>query len=392
MAKARKYDIVLFGASGFTGQLTADYLARHGGERLRWALAGRSPEKLAQLRARLAAINPACADLELLGADSDDPSSLQQLARSTRVVVTTVGPYLLHGEPLVAACAAAGTDYLDLTGEPEFVDRMWLRHHDTARETGARIIHCCGFDSVPHDLGCWFTVQQLPEDVPIRVQGFVRAGGQISGGTLHSAVLAMSRLGASRRVQRERQQREGLSVDRRIRSLPHGLRYMPALGGWAVPLPTIDAQVVRRSAAALDRYGPDFRYGHFLQVKHARSLALLLGGTAAVAAGAQFRITREQLLKLRGSGQGPSPTERAKGWFKLSFIGEGGGQCVRCEVAGGDPGYGETAKMLAEAALCIAYDRVPRSAGCVTPVQAMGNALLERLQRAGLRFEVVDRK
>lgn len=390
MVKSRKYDIVLFGATGFTGQLTAEYLARNGGETLRWALAGRSPDKLKLVRARLADLNPACAGLDLLTADVDDAPSLKAVAESARVVITTVGPYLVHGEPLVAACAAAGTDYVDLTGEPEFVDRMWLQYHDEARDSGARIVHCCGFDSVPHDLGCWFTVQQLPEEVPLRVQGFVRAGGQFSGGTLHSAVLAMSRLRQYGKTRRERRQREGWPVDRRVGALHHGLRYLREIGAWAVPLPTIDPQIIRRSAAALDRYGSDFRYGHYLQVKRVRSLVELLGGTAALMVGAQFKPTRERLLQLRRSGEGPSEAQRAKGWFKILFVGEGGGKTVRCEVSGGDPGYGETAKMLAESALCLAFDKLPRTAGCVTPAQAMGNALIERLQRRGIRFRVLE--
>jgi short subunit dehydrogenase-like uncharacterized protein len=390
MGKGRKYDIVLFGATGFTGQLTAEYLARNGGDSLRWALAGRSTDKLRQLRERLVALNAGCRGLDLLQADVDEPASLQTLAESARVVITTVGPYIVHGESLVAACAAAGTDYVDLTGEPEFVDRMWLKYHDAARESGARIVHSCGFDSVPHDLGCWFTVQQMPEDVPLRVQGFVHIGGQFSGGTLHSAVLAMSRLGVSKKVKRERRLREGWPVDRRIGGLHHGLRYVRELGSWALPMPTIDPQIVLRSAVALDRYGPDFRYGHYLQVRKATSVAQLLGGTAAVLVGAQFKTTRERLLKIRASGDGPSEAQRAKGWFKVRFIAEGGGRTVHCEVAGGDPGYGETAKMLAESALSLAFDKLPRSAGCVTPAQAMGNVLIERLQRRGIRFRVLE--
>ncbi|WP_028079913.1 saccharopine dehydrogenase family protein [Solimonas soli] len=390
MAKGRRYDIVLFGATGFTGRLTAEYLARNGGDTLRWALAGRSPDKLGEVRARLVDLNAGCRGIDLLQADVDDPASLQALAESARVVVTTVGPYIVHGEPLVAACAAAGTDYVDLTGEPEFVDRMWLKYHDTARTNGARIVHCCGFDSLPADLGCWFTMQQMPEDVPLRVQAFVRVGGTFSGGTLHSAVLALSRLGLSGKVKRARRAREGWPVDRRVGGLHHGLRYVREIGGWAVPAPVIDPQIVQRSAAALDRYGPDFRYGHYLQLKKASSVAQLLGGTAAVLIAAQFKPTRERLLKIRGPGDGPSEAQRAKGWFKVHFIAEGGGKTLRCEVAGGDPGYGETAKMLAESALSLAFDKLPRTAGCVTPVQAMGNALIERLQRRGIRFRVLE--
>lgn len=386
----RRFDVVLFGATGFTGQLVADYLARKADPDLRWALAGRNAEKLKVVRARLGDVNAACKDLPLLQADVEDAASLKAVAESAKVVITTVGPYLRYGEPLVAACAAAGTDYVDLTGEPEFVDRIWLKHHDTARASGARIVNCCGFDSIPHDLGCWFTVQQLPEDVPLRVEGFVRAGGEFSGGTLHSAVTAFSRLRESAQVSRARRQKEGWPVDRRIGSIRHGVRKVDALGTWVVPMPTIDPQVVRRSAAALDRYGPDFRYGHFLQVKKLSSVAALLGGVGVMLVGSQIEFTRKRLLQIKDPGQGPSEAARAKGWFRVTFLGEGGGRRVRCEVSGGDPGYGETAKMLAESALCLAQDKLPRVAGVVTPAQAMGNALIERLQAAGIQFRVVE--
>ncbi|NEE33115.1 saccharopine dehydrogenase, partial [Streptomyces sp. SID7982] len=153
----RPLDVVLFGATGFVGALTAEYLAAHAPATLRWALAGRSRTKLEKLRERLTAIAPRCADLQLLETDADDADALAELAASTRVVATTVGPYLRYGEKLVAACAEAGTDYADLTGEAEFIDRMYLEHDARARETGARIVHACGFDSVPHDLGAYFT-------------------------------------------------------------------------------------------------------------------------------------------------------------------------------------------------------------------------------------------
>lgn len=184
---ARTYDIVLFGATGFVGTLTAEYLAAHAPEGLRWAIAGRDEEKLARLRERLSGAP------DVLLADVADPASLRELARGARVVATTVGPYILYGEELVAACADAGTDYLDLTGEPEFVDLMYVRHDARARETGARLVHACGFDSIPHDLGAYFTVRQLPEDVPLRVDGFVRAQAMFSGGTFASALTQFAR-------------------------------------------------------------------------------------------------------------------------------------------------------------------------------------------------------
>jgi saccharopine dehydrogenase (NAD+, L-glutamate forming) len=174
---ARPYDLVLFGATGFTGGLTAEYLARHAPPGMTWALAGRNRGKLEALRDRLAAIDPAHGDLALLHADATDEGSVRAIAEQARVVVTTVGPYLRHGDPLVAACAKAGTDYLDLTGEPEFVDRTYVRHHAEAVASGARLVHACGFDSVPHDLGVLYTVEQLPAGVPLEVRGYVRAGG-----------------------------------------------------------------------------------------------------------------------------------------------------------------------------------------------------------------------
>src|SRR3954468_16030287 len=184
----REHDIVLFGATGFTGALTAEYLAGHAPDGLRGALAGRNRAKLDALAERLGI------DVPLLHADVNEDASLRSVADSARVVITTVGPYVAYGEPLVAACAAAGTDYVDLTGEPEFVDLMWLHHHAEAERTGARIVHACGFDSIPHDLGVLHAVKRLPEGAPLRVEGFVRAGGRPSGGTFHSAVTAFSRV------------------------------------------------------------------------------------------------------------------------------------------------------------------------------------------------------
>src|SRR5450755_3548 len=210
---ARPYDIVLFGATGFTGGLTAEYLAANAPGKTRWALAGRSQAKLEQVRRGLAAFNPDCAELPLLQADVTDPDSIRAIADATRVVITTVGPYIHYGEPLVAACAAAGTDYVDLTGEPEFVDLMWLRYHDQAAANGARIVHSCGFDSIPYDLGALFTVGQLPESAPIRLQGFVRAAGTFSGGTYHSAIEAMGRLRQTAGAARDRRQREPRPID-----------------------------------------------------------------------------------------------------------------------------------------------------------------------------------
>jgi short subunit dehydrogenase-like uncharacterized protein len=270
MAGEREFDVVLFGATGFTGGLTADYLAAHGPADLRWALAGRNRRKLEAVAARLAAASPAPVGPApaLLEADAADYAALARIAESTKVVITTVGPYALHGAPLVAACAAAGTDYVDLTGEPEFVDRMYVENHAAALASGARLVHCCGFDSVPHDLGAYFTLLQLPEDVPVRIDGYVRSNARFSGGTYHSAVNAFARGRQTLAAGKARKAAEPRPVGRRVHASPARIRRDAGLGGWTVPLPTVDGPIVRRSAALVDRYGPDFTYGHHAVARH----------------------------------------------------------------------------------------------------------------------------
>ncbi|WP_367319537.1 trans-acting enoyl reductase family protein [Streptomyces sp. HUAS ZL42] len=380
----RPYDIVLFGATGFVGALTAEYLAAHAPEGLRWAIAGRSELKLRRLRERL----PGGAEVGVLWADVSDPASLRRLAQHARVVATTVGPYVRYGEELLAACADSGADYLDLTGEPEFVDLMYVRHDARARETGARLVHACGFDSIPHDLGVYFTVRELPEGVPLTVDGFVTADATFSGGTFASALNQFARGPQMVTAARDRGRHEPRLVGRRVVAPTGAPRFAEEVGAWALPLPTIDPQIVRRSAKALERYGPDFRYRHYAAVKH---LPVAVGGVAAVGAlfaAAQLPPARRWLSDRLKPGDGPSAEKRAKSWFSVRFVGEGGGRRVFTEVAGGDPGYDETAKMFAESALCLAFDDLPPTAGQVTTAVAMGDALTERLRKAGIRFRV----
>ncbi|GAB1508667.1 saccharopine dehydrogenase family protein [Actinophytocola sp. KF-1] len=391
MSVGREFDVVLFGATGFTGGLTAEYLAAHAPNGCRWAIAGRSREKLLAVRERLAEINPLCGDLDLLVADVTDRESLRAVVTRSRVVVTTVGPYLRYGEPLVAVCAETGTDYLDLTGEPEFVDRMYLDHHDAAVASGARLVHSAGFDSIPYDLGVLFTVEQLPEGVPLDVQGYVSASASFSAGTYHSAITAFSRLRQMSAIARRRREVEGRPEGGRVvRGAKGRPRFEKDAEAWVLPAPTIDPQVVLRSARALDRYGPAFRYGHYLAVKKLPVAAGIVGAVGAAVVLAQVPPTRDWMLSRMASGDGPSEERRDKAWFRARFVGTGGGRRVVTEVSGGDPGYGETAKMLAESALCLAFDDLPKTSGQVTTAVAMGDKLIRRLVRAGLTFRVVE--
>jgi saccharopine dehydrogenase (NAD+, L-glutamate forming) len=395
MTAERDLDLVLVGATGFTGSLTAAYLAEavshEGGPAgLRWGLAGRDLTKLGDVRDRLVErFGAGLAGLELLRADVTDPASLEAVTARARVVITTVGPYLEYGEPLVRACAEAGTDYVDLTGEPEFVDRMYVRYHEVARRSGARIVHACGFDSIPHDLGALFAAQQLAASGPVRMRGVVRASGMLSGGTFHSALGQFGRAKQQRAAAAARRQVEARPEGRRARAVTGRPTRDPDLGYWLVPLPTIDPTIVVRSARALPVYGSDFSYSHYAGTKTLRYAAGGVAGMLGLVAAAQVGPVRRWLGTKVPQGEGPDEARRATSWFRVDVIAEGDGRTVHTRVSGGDPGYGETAKMLAEAGLCLALDDNPPTSGSVTTAVAMGAALTDRLRRAGIRFEVL---
>jgi short subunit dehydrogenase-like uncharacterized protein len=383
-------DLTLFGATGFTGGLTADYLAVHLPDDATWAIAGRSRAKLELIAARIAATGREAP--EIVVADLADPASMASMAAGTRVLISTVGPYLQHGEPAVRAAAEAGIGYVDLTGEPQFVDEMWLKYHETAVATGARLVHACGFDSIPYDLGVLYTVDQLPTGVPLTIKGYIRAKATFSAGTYHSAVGQMAQFRQSQAAAKQRRAREGRPTGRRVRGGAKVGRAEDPVKGFGVPLPTLDPQIVLRSARALERYGPDFTYEHHAHFKTRRMLALAGPLLAAVAVGAQIPPVRSALLKFKAAGDGPSQEQRAKSWFTLSLVGSGDGTKVVTTVRGGDPGYTETAKMLSESAMCLAYDDLPEVSGQTTTAVAMGSALINRLQNSGIDFAttVVD--
>jgi short subunit dehydrogenase-like uncharacterized protein len=381
--QAREFDIVVLGATGFAGELIAGYLTSHIPSWPRLALAGRDRAKLEAVASRLGA------DVALITVDASDPQAMAAVAARTRVLITTVGPYILHGEPVVAACANAGTDYLDLTGETEFVDLTYLKHHARAVQSGARLVHACGFDSIPHDLGAQFTVDQLPPGVPLSVRGYVRATGTFSGGTVASALEVMARLRSGRTTHDLRRQLDPDPPGRTTHVVTGAIGRDRDTGWWVVPMPTIDPAIVAASARLLPRYGPDFSYSHFWACDNPLVAAALVGGAGAMVAAAQIPAARRALARLRPAGSGPSPEQREKAWFKVRFFGEGAGTSVVTEVAGGDPGYTETAKMISEAALCLAYDDLPQTCGQVTTASSMGPALRSRLEAGGITFSVL---
>lgn len=404
----REFDVVVWGATGFTGALVASHLLNvyGAGGNLRWAVGGRSESKLEATRR---ALGDGGADVPMLLADADDPESLAALARRTRVVCSTVGPYALHGSNLVAACVEQGTHYCDLTGELQWMRRMIDRHHQRAGETGARIVHTCGFDSIPSDLGTRFLQQEMRRrqgrvcpEVRLRVR---EARGGFSGGTVASMVNMLDEAERDPDVRalirdpyalNPADQRDGLDG-------PDSLvpEYDPACGGWVGPfvMGAINTRVVRRSnALAGYPYGRDFRYREGMLMPFGTwgfALAAGLGaGSAAAGAAIGFKVVRDALGPLLPKpGEGPSAQTRAKGRFVIDLVGAVAGHPeLTVQVSGeGDPGYASTSRMLGEAAVCLARDDAGSGGGVLTPAVAMGDALIERLQlHAGITFRVVN--
>ena len=408
---ADKFDVLVYGATSFVGQILCRYLIERtaGGARLRWAMAGRSAGKLEEVRRSL---GEAAANIPLQVADAADEQALRALVASTRVIVSTVGPYALHGEPLVRACAEAGVDYCDLTGEVQWIRRMIERYEDLARRNGARIVHCCGFDSIPSDLGVHFLQQQSLqafgepcEEINMRVRAM---RGGFSGGTAASLLNVAREVSANPALRKELANpyslcqlgvaAEGLApVRQRATRL---FARDSAAGGWVSPfiMAAINTRIVHRSnALSAGRYSRAFRYDEAVSTGRG-----LRGCLTAVGAGVGLSVfmlasalgpTRAVLQRfLPAPGEGPSPEAQARGFFDLRFFGRtASGRSVRVKVTGDrDPGYGSTAKMLGEAAMCLAFD-VPRdtvAGGFWTPDTIFGDRLVARLEaHAGLRFE-----
>ena len=405
----REYDVVVQGATGFTGTLVAEYLSQQYGfnRALRWAIAGRNEDKLKHVRE---SVGGDADSLSIIVADSSDATAMQSLAESTSVVLTTVGPYALYGDRLVAACADAGTHYCDLAGEAQWIRKMIDTYHSRAQETGARIVHCCGFDSIPMDIGAWFL-----QDAAHSTHGayceqislFVKATkGAASGGTLASMMNIIEESREDREIARilvhpyslnPEGEREG--PDKRDQQ---SVVFRDDAGVWTAPfvMAGINTKIVRRSHALLGYpWGKDFRYDEsVITGKGPAGWAKGSAMTAALAAfmvGASFSPSRSLMQRffLADPGEGPDADARESGFFNLMQIGKlADGTQIRTRITGDrDPGYGSTSKMLSEAAVCLARDPLESNGGVLTPASAMAKPLLKRLRsNAGLTFDVVD--
>lgn len=411
MPRKPRLDLILYGATSFVGQIVAAELCqRYADGGLRWGYAGRSPAKLEALRTQLGA---AAADVPLLVADAADGAALDRLCRQTRVVVSTVGPYALHGEPLVRACATSGTDYCDLTGETQWIRRMLDRYERVAQQSGARIVHCCGFDSVPSDLGVWVlqqhALQQFGEPLTTIRMRVARLRGAFSGGTVASLLQVVREATRDAEVRRLLADPYSLCPPEASPRPPQPdlrfARHDTHARSWIAPfvMSGINTRIVQRSQA-LGRAANDPACGDGLLYDEATLTGAGLSGrlkAVGLASAILAFMTASALppsrwllekLFLPAPGEGPSPEARRKGGYQLRFHGQtAGGRTLELTLTGErDPGYGSTARILTEAASCLALD-VPRGTpgGFWTPARLFGDRLRARLEaNAGVTFAV----
>jgi short subunit dehydrogenase-like uncharacterized protein len=391
MSKDRALDIIVYGATGYTGRLVCEYLNKQYGVNgdVKWAMAGRSQDKIDSVREEMGIP----ADVPTVVADANDLASIKAMVESTRVLLTTVGPYQLYGSDVVAACAQAGTDYVDLCGEPAWMHEMIAKHQADAEASGARIVFSCGFDSVPFDLGAYFLQQQasqkLGSTLP-RIKGRVRAmKGTFSGGTLASFKATMAAAAKQPEMMKVLGNPFALTPGFTGAAQPSGAKpnYDEDLGSWSAPfvMATINTKNIHRSNFLLSHeYGEDFVYDEMMLTGPGEK-----GEATANAVAADKSMANDP----RKPGEGPSKEERENGYYDVLFAGSNDkGDSLRVSVKGDkDPGYGSTSKMIAESAVCLVKNPGAASGGIWTPASAMGSLLIDRLQQnAGLSFQVED--
>ena len=390
MSSTPEFDIIVYGATGYTGRLVAEYLSQEYADDsgLRWAMAGRSQSKLEAVRDEI----NAPADTPLVLADTGDADSLRAMAERTRVVLTTVGPYQLYGSDLVRICAETGTDYVDLCGEPAWMRQMIDAHGETAKQSGARIVFSCGFDSIPFDLGVYFLQQAAREKFGAalpRVKGRVRKmKGTFSGGTAASLKATLAAAKANPEVYQLLGNPFALTPGFTGPAQPPAAKpeFDESLGSWAAPfvMAAINTRNVHRSNALLGHaYGCDFVYDEMILTGPGEQ-----GEAIAKAVTGDKSLAGDDAPK---PGEGPTKEERENGFYDVLFIGEGAdGKTLTASVAGKrDPGYGSTSRMIAESAICLVRDATDTQGGIWTTAPAMGDKLIKRLQdHAGLTFKL----
>jgi short subunit dehydrogenase-like uncharacterized protein len=393
----KSIDICVFGATGFTGQLVAFYLANRSKESgFRLGLAGRDPIRLEQLKKDLESSKLLSSNITFHKVDAFHEDQILALAKKSKIMITTVGPYLQYGEPVVKACVQGLCHYLDLTGEGKFVEDIFNKYNDQATKNKLKIITCAGFDSIPADIGTLYTVSKLPADEPKIVRTYLSTHSKkwsdsFSGGTWHSA-LGFLNPQELIRIQNSYQSIQKLSPNRTISHTGWMIHYRKDLKSFGIPLPFVDVEMVLKSAVNNPIYGPKFEFGHYAQIDGIPSMAITLLGAGVLFSAAQIPFLKEKLLKLKMPGEGPNSSTRETNSFELKFMAESPTATIFTSVSGGDPGYGETSKMISEAAILLFENdkSLPNHYGVITPAMGLGMNIIPKLKRAGLKFETLE--
>ena len=368
----KKYDLVIFGATGFTGKLICDYLLNHKEtKQINIAVAARNKNKLEKIVNKFQSNKP-----DMLIVDSFDKESIDMMTQSTKLVLTVVGPYSLYGEYLVESCIKHSTHYLDLTGEPGFVFN--IRKKFAERDMQSLIINACGLESIIPDVGTLYTVNKM-KSINKKITYYLKSNGQISGGTWASLINAMY---SGRPIIEKQKKSTNHKKNKKI-------FYNKEFKSWAVLFPVIDKYIVTQTGKNMNNYGDNFLFNEYILLKPLWSVIFLIMGLSCIGLFAKLNIFKKLLLSFKPSGSGPNENQRNKHWFQAIFVGEGQDEQIISKLSGGDPGYGETAKFISEMALCILnqFEQLNKKTGIRTPVECTGDLMISRLKNAGIKFE-----
>ena len=363
----KKYDIIIYGATGFTGKLICDYIYNHKESKLiNWAISGRNQDKLSILAQKY--------KVDSFIANSFDKSSLDMITEKAKLIISVVGPYSIYGKELIESCVNNSCHYLDLTGEPDFVDFVERNFSEKAEKNNVILMNCCGFESIPPDIGTYYTIKKL-KNKNAKVRTFLKTKGKISGGTWASFLNSFSsKKPIIKKSNRGKKNKK--------------IFYVKELKKWALIFPVIDKHIVKKSANRLD-YGKDFSFNEYILFNSLFKIITLIISIGFLGFLARFNFFRNWLISFIPSGKGPNKEERSKHWFELKIFAHTKSEQIITTVSGGDPGYGETSKFISEMALCIVLDdnRLNVKKGVITPAQCAGELIIERLINVNIKFK-----
>ena len=368
----KEYDLIIHGATGFTGQLICDYLYKHNDSKLiKWAISGRNTSKLEPISKKY--------NVDLFQVDSFENKALDLITSKAKVIISVVGPYAIYGKQLIESCVNNNCHYLDITGESSFVQYVKNKYSKKAIETNTILINCCGFESIPSDIGTYYSIKELNEE-NIDIKCYMKTKGQISGGTWASFLNISNGEKIKKKIQNNKPKKQG--TKNKI------LFYNKELKKWALIFPDVDQYIIRRSSKLIDGYGENVRFVKYMLFKSLFKVAALLIPLFFILILAKFKFSKKWLESFIPSGTGPSKEARAKHWFEYILVGKTEKQKIITTVSGGDPGYGETSKFVTEMGLALILDKdqLSHKKGVLTPAACAGDVILKRLQAAGIKF------